>query len=210
MTIVDYVPFVERMIQRYEGGYGWDAKDPGGPTKYGITCFDLAEYRGQVMDSMPKWAPIVKAMSLREADDIYAVKYATATRFNELGAGKDCVVFDFSVNSGPSRAIKYAQGVVGVSQDGVMGPITLAAINAVASDQFINELCDRRLHFLKGLRTWATFGRGWAARIRDLRAYSLGLLAPSPKATGGLQAKPRRIARAFAKAYGEEELRALQ
>jgi lysozyme family protein len=210
LTTADYKPFVERMIQRYEGGYGWDKNDSGGPTKYGITCYDLAEHRHEVMSSMTTWAPIVKAMSLAEADDIYAQKYATACRFVELGAGKDCVVFDFGVNSGPSRAIKYAQGVVGVRQDGILGPVTLAAINAVASDRFINGLCDDRLGFLKSLRIWSTFGRGWAARVRDLRAYSLALLAPSPKALKRFQAKPHRIPKAFAKAYGEEELKALQ
>ena len=68
MTIADYQPFVERMIQRYEGGYGWDAADPGGPTKYGITCYDLAEHRHQTVTSMAAWAPLVKAMTLDEAD----------------------------------------------------------------------------------------------------------------------------------------------
>ncbi len=34
MTVQDYKPFVERMISRYEGGYGWDRNDPGGPTKF--------------------------------------------------------------------------------------------------------------------------------------------------------------------------------
>ena len=60
----DYRPFVERMINRYEGGYGWNRSDPGGPTKDGITCYDLAEHRHQVMDSMVRWAPIVRLKGL--------------------------------------------------------------------------------------------------------------------------------------------------
>ena len=55
MTQADYTPFVERMIARYEGNYGWDAGDSGGPTKYGITCYDLAEHRNEKMTSMARW-----------------------------------------------------------------------------------------------------------------------------------------------------------
>jgi hypothetical protein len=52
MSLVTYKAFVDRMISKYEGGYGWDANDPGGPTKYGITCYDLAEHLGERMTSM--------------------------------------------------------------------------------------------------------------------------------------------------------------
>jgi len=177
--IADYQPFVERMIARYEGGYGWDKADPGGPTKYGITCYDLAKFMGKPMNSMAEWAPIVKAMPLSTADEIYANEYAKPCRFNDLGAGKDCVVFDFGVNSGPSRAIKYAQDIVGVTVDGDLGPVSLSAINSFAPDRFIDELCDARLKFLQGLRTWPNFRRGWTSRIEDLRSYALGLI-PAP------------------------------
>ncbi len=182
---------------------------PAARRNFGITCYDLSEHRHQKMDSMARWAPIVQAMSLTEADAIYAAKYATACRFNDLGVGKDCVVFDFGVNSGPSRAVKYAQRVVGVSADGILGPTTLQEINDSDSVAFINELCDARLHFLQGLGIWATFGRGWAARVKDLRAYSLNLLKPPSERPKGFASKPHRIPKAFAKAYGEEELKAL-
>lgn len=204
MTVADYQPFVERMISRYEGGYGWDRNDPGGPTKFGITCFDLAEHRHQTMDSMARWAPLVRAMTLTEADTIYAEKYATACQFNELGTGKDCVVFDFGVNSGSSRAIKYAQQVVGVAVDGILGPVTLKAINNDVAMTFINRLCDARLSFLKRLPIWSSFGRGWTARIVDLRAYSLSLLQPRKMQEAlAPSRKPVRIPKAFAKSYSD-------
>jgi lysozyme family protein len=213
MTVADYQPFVERMIGRYEGGYGWDKSDPGGPTKYGITCYDLAEFMHEKMDSMARWAPIVKAMTLATADQIYQQKYAVQCDFNDLMAGADCTVFDFGVNSGSSRAIKYAQAIVGVAVDGIMGPITLAAINAYDPTQFINSLCNNRLSFLKSLSTWSRFGKGWSARVADLRSYSLALLQPAPlvaeAAAPRYQAKSHRFPRAFAKAYGDDELQNL-
>lgn len=202
MTVADYTPFVDRMIQRYEGGFGWDRNDPGGPTKFGVTCYDLAEFMHDTMDSMARWAPIVKAMSLQTAEEIYETKYATACDFNELGAGKDCVVFDFGINSGPSRSIRYAQLVTRVTVDGILGPVTLAAINAADPRAFINALCDQRLGFLRSLGTWPTFGAGWSARIADLRTYSLNLAYPPAKAAPETYVdKLERIPLAFAKGY---------
>jgi lysozyme family protein len=169
--IANYAPFVDRMIERYEGGFCWDRNDPGGPTNFGITCYDLAEHRHQQMTSMAVWAPLVKAMTLQEAQDIYASKYATACAFNDLSSGPDCAVFDFGVNSGTVRSIKYAQLIVGTARDGILGLDTLEAINAMDANKFIDDLCDARLGFLRGLGTWGTFGRGWTSRVEDLRVY---------------------------------------
>ncbi len=204
----DYQPFVERMISRYEGGYGWDRNDPGGPTKFGITCYDLAEFLGEKMNSMSAWAPRVKAMTLATADEIYKKKYATACRFDELNAGCDCVVFDFGVNSGVgaprSPAIRFSQRIVGVMVDGRLGPVTLKAINDMNPTQFINQLCNARLAFLRGLGIWGTFGKGWTSRVQDLRKYSIALLTPPSIAKLG---KPERkeplIPMAFAKSEVE-------
>ena len=165
---------------------------------------------------MTRWAGIVRAMPLTEADTIYREKYAQQCCFDELGPGKDCVIFDFGVNSGSSRAIKYSQGIVGAHQDGQLGPITLEAINKYHPQDFINELCNARLRFLKSLRIWGTFGRGWNARVKDLRAYSLALV---PKPPGFLGATPKkesyerkelRIPLAHVKAYHKEDIRELE
>lgn len=208
MAQQDYQPFVERMINRYEGGYGWNRNDPGGPTKDGITCYDLAEFMHQPMDSMVRWAPIVKAMTLVTADQIYDQKYATACAFNALNVGCDCVVFDFGVNSGPSRAIRHAQAIVGVGVDGILGSITLAAINAYDPIKFVDALCDSRLTFLHGLNTWSEFGVGWTSRVMDLRAYSSHIINP-PKAVpeSPYVEKVDRIPLAYAKGYAPEDVR---
>jgi len=209
MSVADYKPFVERMIERYEGGYGWSAGDPGGPTKFGITCYDLADHRHEKMTSMAAWAPLVRAMPLAEAENIYAVKYATACDFNGLVAGADCVVFDFGVNSGPSRAIKYAQQIVGVDRDGILGPLTQEAINAQDPQQFVIDLCNLRMSFLRMLDTWRLFGKGWTARVNDLQTYATALTMPSlvslmePEET--FSDKTVRVPLAFAKAYHAED-----
>jgi lysozyme family protein len=181
MALNTYKPFVDRMIGKYEGGYGWNRKDPGGPTKFGITCFDLAEHRGQKMTSMSAWAPIVQAMELPEAEAIYASKYAAAIRFNDLPAGVDCEMLDYGVNSGIARPIRVVRAILGVPGPAVMDPTLFKAILAANPVTLINAISAERLHFMHGIRggsAWAEFGGGWGARVADLKAYSLHLISP--------------------------------
>lgn len=173
--LANYKAFITRMIHKYEGDYGWDADDAGGPTKYGITCYDLAEHRGQKMHSMRAWAPIVKAMKLEEAEEIYKNKYAKRLRFDELKTGHDCVILDYGVNSGIGRPIRVARRMLGFPDSTVFSQELLEAINKSDRTWFVNGVCDERMAFLRQLSNWNTFKGGWTARVRDLRLYCMGL-----------------------------------
>jgi lysozyme family protein len=180
MALDTYKPFVDRMIGKYEGGYGWNTKDTGGPTKYGITCWDLAEHRGQKMTSMAAWAPIVRAMTLDEAEQIYQLKYATAIRYNDLPAGVDVEMLDYGVNSGITRPIRVVRAILGVPGPAKMDQPLLDAIRKADLTKLINDISAERLHFMHAIRggsAWAEFGGGWGVRVADLKAYALHLIA---------------------------------
>lgn len=195
----NYKAFVDRMISRYEGGYCWDKEDPGGPTKYGITCYDLAEHRGQRMTSMAAWAPMVRDMTLTEAEDIYEHKYASAVSFADLPSGVDAVMMDYAVNSGIGRANRVARALCKLSAGTTMDHILLDQIKLYPADKFIDDMCDERLRFMHAIRggsAWQTFGKGWGSRVADLRQYGHSLAkkvvaapapdlstVPTPKAT---------------------------
>jgi lysozyme family protein len=178
MSIITYQPTIDRIISKYEGGYGWNKKDPGGPTKYGITCYDLAEHLGQTMDSMSRWAPIVQDMTLATAEQIYSTKYATAIRYSDLPPGPDACMLDYGINSGSSRAVRSARAILGVKGGGAMDQALLDAIKKTDPSTFIKAMCAERLHFMHGIRggsAWAEFGGGWGARVADLQTYCLHL-----------------------------------
>lgn len=181
----DYRAFIDRMINKYEGGYCWDKGDPGGPTKYGITCYDLAEHRGQRMTSMSTWAPMVHDMTLAEAEDIYNTKYAHAIDFDGLPAGVDCVVMDYAVNSGIGRATLVLRRLLN-SDNQKSIPDMLPALASYGTVKFINDMCDERLRYMHAIRNgtaWEEFGKGWGARVADLRQYSVALANKVPAAT---------------------------
>ena len=66
------------------------------------------------------------------------------------------------MNNGVGRPVRWLQAALRVPQDGVIGPHTLAAIEAQAGNGF--RLCAEyranRLVFMAGLATWRTFGAG--------------------------------------------------
>ena len=174
----NYSAFLRRMIDKYEGGYGWDKADSGGPTKYGITCFRLAEYRGQKMDSMSRWAPIVQALERPEAEAIYKKYYADACFFDQLKSGVDCAVFDYGVNSGPGRAVSVLKALLKLPA-GANATQVVAAANNSDARWLINSICDERLAFMRRLSVWPVFHKGWTARVVDLKSYCLALATHS-------------------------------
>lgn len=183
---VNYTAFIARVIDRYEGPYGWDKGDRGGPTKYGVTCFDLAEHRGVQMTSMSAWAPLVKAMTLAEAEEIYQKKYAKSLYFDRLRAGPDCCILDYGINSGIGRPLRVARSLLQfTSADNTNLIDAINAAHGADPKWFVDAMCQERLHFMHQIRggsAWAQFGKGWGTRVSDLDAYCdhLAVGAPPP------------------------------
>jgi lysozyme family protein len=150
-----------------EGGF---CVDDGGPTNFGITHRTLADWRG----AADCGADEVRALTKREAGEIYRAKYWIPTRSADLPKGVDLLVFDFAVNSGVATSIKHLQKVVGVLDDSSLGPVTLGALKAIDPKELISRLANDRLEFLKGLGDkWAVYGKGWTKRVEDVQEAAL-------------------------------------
>lgn len=152
---------VQPWVLAYEGGYVNHPKDPGGATMEGITqrTYDAdRRRRGLAMQSVRQMEPF-------ERDAIYKVQYWDAVRGDDLPSGIDAAVYDYAVNSGPGRAARELQAVLGVAQDGVIGVMTLDAAQAANPFAVIKGLCERRLAFLRRLKHWPTFKTGWTRRV---------------------------------------------
>lgn len=155
------------LVLEHEGGYVNHPKDPGGATNKGVTQAVYDAYR-----KMRGRGPMsVKFITEDELRAIYKFQYWDKVQGDFLPIGLDYAVFDFAVNSGVTRASKYLQAVLGVAQDGQIGAKTLAAIQSPT--HVINALCDRRMGFLRNLKTFLTFGKGWTRRVTDVRNHAL-------------------------------------
>lgn len=163
-------------VLKSEGGYVNHPADPGGPTNFGIT---IADYRRYV--KADGTAADVRAMKVDDAKAIYRSKYWGAIRGDDLPAGVDYCIFDYAVNSGTGRVPKVLQRVLGIGVTGRMDDTTIAAAAGHEPRALIQSICDERLRFLQGLKTWAVFGKGWGKRVGEVH---LAALALADKAAG--------------------------
>jgi lysozyme family protein len=172
-----------RCLLAHEGGYTNHPSDPGGPTNFGITIHD---YRKYVKPNAT--AADVRAMRVDEAKAIYRAKYWNAQRCDELPAGVDYSVFDYGVNSGIGRSGKVLRRIVGLpDRTHVVTDEVLRAVARRDPKALVTAINDERLAFLKRLRTWPVFGRGWGRRVAEVRSVSLRMAnerrpAPAPVA----------------------------
>lgn len=169
-----------RRVLAHEGGYTNHPSDPGGPTNWGITIHDARMYWKR-----DAGAEDVRAMPKDVAKRIYKSKYWDVMRCDELPAGVDYAVFDFGVNSGISRSLKFLERIAGVPQDGKPDDLLIRTVANLPAPPIITELCDARLAFLKRLNTWTVFGAGWGRRVAEVKTASLkmasGSILPPPK-----------------------------
>lgn len=149
-------------VLAHEGGYVNHPEDPGGATNQGITQSVYDAWR----INRGKSTQSVKLLTDADRDTIYRSQYWSVIRGDSLPLGVDYAVYDFAVNSGPARAAKFLQRLVGVTPDGIIGNLTLAAVAKHPDHvELIKELCYSRYAWLKRLRHWSTFGSGWTRRV---------------------------------------------
>ncbi len=165
-------------VLREEGGYVNDPRDPGGETKFGISK--------RAHPSLD-----IKALTEAEAVALYTAEEWRALACAQLPAGLDLVAFDAGVNSGVLRGARWLQQALKVTADGRIGPATLAAASAQPALPVIEAACAARRNFLQGLRSFASFGRGWNARVArvEARATTMAVTALGRDARPVLAAK---------------------
>lgn len=154
------------LVLQHEGGFVDDKFDPGGRTNRGVTQAVYDDWR--VNEGLPKRD--VKLLNDDETGAIYRRRYWDACRCDDLPAGVDYCVFDFAVNSGVNRACRYLQRAADVVDDGQIGAVTMAAVSAEPAVGIIEKVCSARLNYLRQLRDFDHFGRGWTTRVQDVCA----------------------------------------
>ncbi len=171
-------------ILKHEGGFVNHKSDPGGVTSYGISLRFLKDHPSDGdfdMDGDVD-AEDIKNMTQRQAMEIYHkhwwAKYGYRNINDQTIATK---VLDFSVNMGAKRAHILLQAalnnafVLNLTEDGVLGPATIAVLNSIEDSEeqiLLTAYCDEAWGFYQRLiankPSLAVFKKGWYNR-----AYSL-------------------------------------
>jgi len=109
--------YIFEFLMRWEGGSKITnhASDTGGLTKYGIS---------------QKHNPDINVADLteEEAKNVYFLRYWFPSKCPQLESYMQLVQFNCAVNCGVNTANKILQKVLGVTPDGVIGPVTFKAL----------------------------------------------------------------------------------
>jgi len=135
-----------------------DPNDSGGLTKFGIS-----------QKSFPKLD--IRNLTEQQAIDIYKKRYCDPCNVELIHDELLAIhIFDFAVTSGVSKSVKTIQKIVGVKQDGVIGPNTLANING--NHDYAQEFIASRASYYKsiGFGKNSKFLKGWLNRIQNTTA----------------------------------------
>ena len=139
-----------------EGGYSNNPEDAGGETMWGITA-RVARAHGYTGD--------MKDLPQETAKRIAKEDYWDPYHCDDLPAIIAFQVLDTAYNGG--HTVMWLQQAVGVLADGVMGPITVKAVQVANPYIVVMRFLAYRLKYMKDARKWPYFSRGWADRIAN-------------------------------------------
>jgi lysozyme family protein len=148
----------------HEGGFQIDPRDTGNWTSGKIGIGELKGTKfGVSAASYPKLN--IRNLTLGEAKAIYYLDFWSQLRIDEIPEGARFDVFDTAVNSGVGTAKRLLQKAVGVTADGKLGPVTMAAVKAMDPRTLDKRFNGQRLMYLVECKTWPTYGRTWVRRV---------------------------------------------
>jgi len=155
-----------------EGGYVNHPSDPGGMTNLGVTKRVWEEWVGRESNEKE-----MRSLTPEMVAPLYKRKFWEACHCDLLPSGVDYLVFDFAVNAGPGRSAKILQTAIGVTPDGGIGPITLAAVQAQDPVELVEKFSQAKEDFYRSLNTFDTFGKGWLNRVAAVKVKASSMLA---------------------------------
>jgi lysozyme family protein len=140
---------------QYEGGYVNDPNDPGGETNFGIS-----------KKAYPNLD--IKALTIDDAKTIYKRDYWDKLNLDSIPEGISSCVFDSTVNQGTKEATILLQRAAGVKDDGVIGPMTLAAVKSKDPVHLIRDFTVQRILMYSTLPEWQYYSKNWTQRSIDV------------------------------------------
>ncbi|MDM1045862.1 peptidoglycan domain protein [Myroides sp. 1354] len=154
-------------ILKWEGGYVNDPLDKGGCTNMGVT---LDTYKRLVNPSATcKDIATMNAKDFEKVLKTFWNRWSADEIKNQSVAN---ILVDWVWGSGV-WGIRIPQRILGVKEDGIVGPKTIAALNAANQEELFKKIFDARVKFLndivKNNPSQQRFIKGWLNRLNDYK-----------------------------------------
>lgn len=154
----------------HEGGYKCEAKDR---MDWSSGVIGKGELRGTKYGLSAGTYPNldIKNVTLDQAKAIYHKDWWTRFGGDAMEYELAYQVFDAEVNHGQKMGVRFLQQALLIPSkdvDGLMGPQTRKALAGKDQDKVIMRVLGVRLRFFTQIKSWDTYGRGWANRVANL------------------------------------------
>jgi len=178
--MADFKQAYDLMIA-HEGGYVNDPADPGGETYKGVArkmhskwlgwhIIDLLKRQSGFPSNLDAHAELQGEISLFYEGQFWDTLKADDITDQEIAN----TIFDFGVNAGIATTASLAQMIVGVKADGVIGPKSIAAINAFNPSHFLAAFTvakiARYINIVKKRPSSRKYFYGWICRALEVQS----------------------------------------
>lgn len=160
-------------ILKWEGGFINDPDDLGGATNKGVTIKTYTFFRWRKHQSTPTIDDL-KNISDEEFTAILKEMYWDACRADRIESQSVAnAIVDWAWNSGTVTAAKELQKALGVTVDGVIGNVTLSAINSIDAKTMFDLVQKTKIAYLERICVSRPankkFMKGWMNRVNSLK-----------------------------------------
>ena len=171
--MADFNKFWPFVVKEESPKYVDDPRDPGGPTKYGITLVVWQKYGYDINHDGKIDKEDVKLISEADASKISKKEFwdfFNADKITNQGVAEQIV--DFAWASGPYTAATKIQKILGLPADGVFGNATLTAINSADPKVLLEKITKRRIDFIDAIvaqrPVFEAYKVGWKSRVNAI------------------------------------------
>lgn len=162
------LPLDEQFLLAKRTGWSDDKDDPGGATMIDVTLSTYTHYRitKGLKDATKK---DLRNISFEEWKEILKTMYWDKWQGDCIESqGLANLLVDWIWASGYG-AIKKAQNIIGVKNDGVVGNRTLAAINKADSLGLFKRMFEARVEYYRQCRAAWKYLNGWLRRLNTIQ-----------------------------------------
>lgn len=161
-------------VCHWEGYFDDDPDDAGGVTKYGV-CLEFLKSIGADGDINGDGVvnrKDVLAVTLDNQKELFKKHFWDSANLDDFPPRLAICFYDSAVNTGKKQTVKLLQRALGVSDDGTIGPKTMAAVKSCDDKATALKMCDFRDKFYQSISTKNNnrkFLKGWLNRVEACR-----------------------------------------